>query len=1390
MSKATSADIVRFVPNVTAVRATHMAQAMEHAEADSLSGAVFFADISGFSRLTEQLVSRPDGAERIGAYLNQYLGRLVDDIEAHGGDVLKFAGDAVIALWSADPAAADAESGLATATRAAAACALRAQKDLVGFQAGEVTLSMRICVGAGKIRLLHVGGVLNRWETVPCGLPVTDMADLKPLTPIGAVVVSPRAWELLGPPFVGRPAQRTADTRQTVLDADASMLDSWTNLPADVAEPGPMRLRWTDELPPAVPLHREMILPKAEELLRSWVPGVMLSSIANGLSEWLSELRRISVVFAQLPRATSEDADLGKLQELVAALQRSVYRFDGGIDKISVDEKGAVLIAAFGLPPLSHEDDPARSLLAAMAMRKAMSDLGVEASIGVATGQVFCGTVGTQARCEYTVIGHTVNLSARLMEASEGRLLCDDATARMAATQMELLPVASLEIRGRSEPVQVWTPTGLIRAAVRSKGALVGRQAERDVLTGAIQSVVRAAQSACCVVEGEAGIGKSRLLNELEQQAESLGVRMLRGAGDAVDRNAPYHPWRSVFVEIFGISPTDGLHERAAKVNATLATLPADLRALSPLVEAVIALDLGPDSGMEAFTGEARLAQTHRLLTVLLQRAVDEGHVGLILEDCHWFDSASWALLRAVRLSVTPLLVVVATRSMERPPPEFDALIADSTVSRLRLGPMGRDDCGQLAAQRLSVRTVPGEVVDFMHQRAGGNALYVEELAAVLHETGSLIVHGDEARLAVNFDQLARTKLPATVEGLIVSRLDALESTQQMALKVASVVGRLFPLEVVTDIFPLTDRRDDVAGLMPLLVEQDLLRTADQPLHFLFKHMLTQEAIYGLMLFGQRRGLHRAVAEWYERTHSDDLSHLLPVLAHHWQRAEEWSRALSCLEQAAEQTLDRSANRETVDLLTQALVLDRDHPGQATAMRRMHWFRHLAEAWFRLGDLANAARYGRDALKLLGMAVPTTLLGTLPSLLGQVGLRTLQRWLPSRFAVTDAEESNQRLWATRVLNRMTEIHIYGENAVGCLDSGLRELNTVEPLGPTAELGKAYAVMAVVLGTVPPLARLAHAWGRRAILVTEAAPHPGSALSYVLSRVGIVDLYGANWVDAEDKLRRAGEIARVSGDRRLREEAVGVLGITLFFASRFSESRSHFESLKVSSHFSNNVQIQAWSRFGLAAYHLRAGDAEQARQQLVEVEDWVQKSASASEVLWSHGLLALAWLRVGERERSESLADTLLPYIQKLPVAYWVQHALAALCEVYLMLCEQAADDPARVKALRGKASIACTAMRRFSWSFAFGRPQALLWDGVLAQVSGNKRSAQRHWLKCIAVAEAQSMPWEAALARREFARSLERNDPRRAEWLTRAITELEKMGATADLDRAERSKWS
>ncbi|MSQ85102.1 MAG: adenylate/guanylate cyclase domain-containing protein [Myxococcales bacterium] len=1379
--------LARFTPASLVSRLLADPTPLQSAAADNLQGAVMFADITGFSRMTEILSARPDGAERINAALNGYLGKLIEMVIDHGGDVIKFAGDALICIWDGSGI------GLSAAVRASAACALRAQKELAGFTVDpDITLSMRICIGSGDLTLLHVGGVLERWEIVPTGAAVADLKKLRQLTSPGSTVVSANAWTHLGAPFTGRVAPKlAADGKTTMADLDAgtALLEAARNTPFFAAGDKAMRLSWNDNLPRAEPMLRAPVRPGAETAMRMFVPSVVLTRLSQGMSEWLSELRRVTVLFATLPGGVSEKVDVHHVQAMVAAMQKAIYRYDGAINKISVDEKGAVLIAVFGLPPLSHEDDAARAVQAAMAMRKSLMEGGVSIGVGVASGQVFCGTVGNNDRCEYTVLGPTVNLAARLMEASEGKLWCDDPTAQLASATLEMQRLGAIDIRGRTEQAVIWAPTGNVRAAVKSKTVMVGRQKEREALGECIQAVVRAHQSSVAMIIGEAGIGKSRLLDDFERQAESVGMQVLKGAGDAIDRNAPYHPWRNVFAEVLGILPSDDTLARGARVDAFLASFPDKIRLLKPLLEVVLAADLGDDDAVKHLSGEARAQQTQKLLAAILQQVADKNHTAIIVEDAHWFDSASWSLFRSLRLNVTPLMWVVASRPMDDPPQEFIVLQQDPDIKKLRLGPLSRDDAGNLACQRLGVKGLPSEVIDLIAARADGNALFVEELALVLRDTKSIIVQGDETILAVPIEQLAHIELPATVEGLIVSRIDALEVPQQMALKVASVVGRQFAVETVQDVFPLPEHRRDVPKMMPNLVLQELIRDSEVADQYLFKHVLTQEAVYGLMLFGQRRGLHRAVAEWYERRHGDDISHYLPILAHHWQRAEEWSRALACLERAAEQNLDRYANHEAVELLKQALALDKAHPEQSTDDRRAHWHRHLTEAWFRLGHLDLARDHGRAALGLLGRAVPTSLAGTVLGLLKQVGLRALQRWMPQRFAVTTTLERHNRIWTTRVLNRLTEVFIYAEDAAGCLYSGLRELNDSEPAGNSPELGKAYAVMAVVLGSVPQLRGLAKAWAERAVTVTEAAPNANAALAYVLSRVAIVDLYDAHWTEGEAKLRRAAEVARTSGDRRLREEAVAVLAILQYYAGRFSESMAGMEQLKSSAHFSNNVQIQAWSRFGMASILLRTKQPQDALAQLREVKDWVQKQASKSEVLWAIGLEVLALMRSGDLATGETLADTLLPYIQKRPVAYWVQPALAALAETYLMLLEGTSPNKPQYLERKRKARIACLAMHRFGNAFPFGKPQALLWDGLRHQLNGKPATALKCWHQCIAIADKQRMPWEAALAHREIGRHLPVHDPRRNDWLDKAVEKLEVMGASWDLELADRSRW-
>lgn len=713
----------RYVPVHILRRLAHDPRPISEPSVERLDAAVLFADISGFSALTERLASQgAAGAEEITKHLNAYFGRLIDVVLNAGGDVVKFAGDALVAIWRA-------EDDLPAATQLAAQACLAIQQQLHNLEVGEgVRMSVRLCLESGPVAVMQLGGLLDRWESLLAGAPFEAIGTNKPNTQPGETVISRATWELIAATCAGEPS------------ADA------------------MRLTGVKERVRPVPLTYDPPGEEAAVALRAMIPGVVLSRVGAGQGEWLGELRRVSVLFVALPGGDALDW----MQRVVSGIQRAVYKFGGSINKISVDEKGATLVAAFGLPPMSHEDDPGRALKAGLGMANGLRSLGITPRIGVATGQVFCGTVGNNRRSEYTMIGKVVNTAARLMEAAEDEVLGCAQTFRGAERELGFGEPRTLDLRGMKESIQVYKPTGERLVTLRHQVELVGRATEQQLLSERLQSLVRTRTSGTIVVRGEAGIGKSRFLQEVIQSARSFGVHVFLGAGQAVEQNTPYHAWRPVFIQMFKLQAAMAPDARAAYI---LQQLDGDeeLARLAPLLNVVLPIDLDDNEFTEKMSGEVRAYNTHKLLASLLLRSANDSPVMVVIEDAHWFDSASWAVVRQVIRDVPPVMVFLATRPMPEPfPPEYEEILGQEDTDSIKLAGLTRADTSTLIRQRLEVLRLPEEVGRLVHDRTAGNPLFSEELAYLLRDTGRIIVDHEDCRLAVSPEEFRQTALPGT----------------------------------------------------------------------------------------------------------------------------------------------------------------------------------------------------------------------------------------------------------------------------------------------------------------------------------------------------------------------------------------------------------------------------------------------------------------------------------------------------------------------------------------------------------------------------------------------------------------------------------------------------
>lgn len=478
--------------------------------------AVLFADMSGFTALTEMLASRQDGAEEISRVLNAYFGRISDLVSAHGGDLLRLAGDAAVATWGRTEGRVAMHDLIASA----AACALAIRDAVHGLELHGARISVRSAISCGEVLESHVGGVDGHWEFLVAGDPLVDVTEGLRRAQPGEVLVAPGSWR-----FIHERSEGIADRDGFVRLASA----------------------------PAVELPRVGIDDAADASLRAYIPDAVLSRYDAGQTAWLAELRQVTVVFVRLSGIDYGRTDaLDRIDDVLRALQTPLYRAEGAVRQFLVDDKGTVLIAAFGLPPSSHEDDAVRAVRTAIAMREAAAKRGVDTSVGITTGRVFCGPIGSGRRREYALVGDVVNVAARLMEAAPDDVLCDAETHQRARHRIAFERLPTFELKGKGTASALFRPS--FGPGPGGAQQMVGRESEHGMILEAVERL-RAGKGGVVLIEGEPGVGKTRLLAEA---LRSIGaVDVLRGHADPLERSRPYHAWVPVFDVILGVGTGD-----------------------------------------------------------------------------------------------------------------------------------------------------------------------------------------------------------------------------------------------------------------------------------------------------------------------------------------------------------------------------------------------------------------------------------------------------------------------------------------------------------------------------------------------------------------------------------------------------------------------------------------------------------------------------------------------------------------------------------------------------------------------------------------------------------------------------------------------------------------
>jgi class 3 adenylate cyclase/tetratricopeptide (TPR) repeat protein len=637
-------------------------------------------------------------------------------------------------------------------------------------------------------------------------------------------------------------------------------------------------------------------------------------------------------------------------------LSPAIYDYEGTIARLM----GDAILAFFGAP-VTHEDDPVRAVRAALEMLtrahryadevRRLHGIEFAIRVGLNTGPVVVGNVGSDLKYEYTAMGDAVNLAARMQSAARTMtLLISEHTYRYVAPVFECADLGPLEVKGKAEPVRVYEVRGSKADPGRMRGLeaaglespMVGRDAELNSLLSATQAV-RVGRGRAVVVVGEAGLGKSRLIAEWKGAVQDSNfkfqnskfnseIHWAEGHCLSYGQGLPYHLLSDLLRSLIGVSAATGEGETLAALRAGIDRRRAGAVDGDPYP--YLGHLLTPQAGDAALHPiralDPQTLQTHYLsaLRQFLLALAAHHPLALILDDVHWADPSSVELIaRLLTLTAeAPVLFCFITRpDREAPGWKLVAAARDlgTALTEVSLSPLSEADSQQLVSNLLEVEALPDAIRAAILKKAEGNPFFVEEVIRMLIERGVILKHN--GRWAATKD-VGTVDIPDNVQGLLLARIDRLVDDAKRTLRVASVIGRQFSVRVLEQVLALVKTLSslEASGLIRLA-------TTQPEVEYLFRHALVHEAAYHSLVKQDRKQLHLAVGEAIERLSLENPAQdgadrlgsreLAPVLAQHFYQAGDDPRALKYLTLAGDAAARVYANAEAAHHYSRALEI-------------------------------------------------------------------------------------------------------------------------------------------------------------------------------------------------------------------------------------------------------------------------------------------------------------------------------------------------------------------------------------------------------------------------------------------------------------------------------------
>ena len=667
-----------------------------------------------------------------------------------------------------------------------------------------------------------------------------------------------------------------------------------------------------------------------------------LAGVLSSRSALEGERKQVTVLFVDivdssgLVQRLDPEVMHGIMDRSLRLMAEAVHRYEGTVNQYLGDG----LMALFGAP-LALEDHAFRAVQAALTIRETVSgyseqlkhEQGVEIRLrlGLNSGLVVVGKIGDDLRMDYTAVGDTTHLAARMQEAAEpGAIFVTDATHRLVRDYVRTEPVGPVSVKGYPEPVSVFRVTGRRRRRSRLEvsadvglSTLIGRERELGILHDCFARV-QGGQGHVVGIVGEPGAGKSRLIYEFHKSLERERVDWLEGHCAPYGQTMPYLPILALCKANFQIDDDDNPLQIDDKLRQGLRRLAVDVDALLPYLRALLS-GHSDDAALRHLDPKDTRQRIFEALRALMAAGSRSSAQVVVIEDLHWIDQTSEDCL----VSLTEAPAGIRTLLLVTYRPEYATRWGDrGAFTEIALDVLREGEVDALLSSLLGIAQAPPDLVRIVREKAEGNPLFVEEIVKSLCERGFVT----RSAGGVTWSRGAAVEVPATVQDIIRARLDRLDDPVKRTAQTAAVIGREFGFTVLSR---AAERGQDVPQHLDTLKRVEMVHeTSPFPqLKYGFKHGVIQDVAYQTLLLHRRKELHGIIGDAIAELYADRLDEQASILAYHYARSDRKDRAIAYALVAGDLAARLYANAEATTYYEQALTMARALPASPDAGR-------------------------------------------------------------------------------------------------------------------------------------------------------------------------------------------------------------------------------------------------------------------------------------------------------------------------------------------------------------------------------------------------------------------------------------------------------------------------